>query len=596
MIKKLLKKIIPKKIINWYHYFIVFLAAVYYRFPSKKLIVIGITGTKGKTTVAELLNYFLESYGKKTAMINSIRFKIDQETKANNLKMTMPGRFFIQKFLAESKKKKCYYVILEVTSEGIKQYRHKFIDFDMAIFTNLQPEHSEAHNGSMDKYCAAKEKLFAALNHPKKNIPIENKIGKIDCYVKKRIVINLDDDYSERFLKYFADEKYAFALKENSFQKEGAKNLTKIFKPENYSLSANGINFKLENLDFFSPLKGEFNLKDLLAAISAAYALGVSLPIIRDAAAKFNGIPGRFEEINEGQNFKVFVDFAHTPDSLMAVYKTIKNQIIANTDGQLICVLGATGGGRDKWKRPKMGEIATQYCDRIIITNEDPYDEDPKKIMLAVEEGVKNSKKRVPYEIIEDRKKAIEKALFYCGKGDCFIITGKGCEQVMAVKNGKKIPWDDRKVVREKLKQKMKAQESGSNLKFKIISHPTDIRLLIFGSSFKNIFENALLGMAEILKPKKTLNKDKQKIKIKSLDNTALLIDFLSEVLYLSNTNKAVYTKLKIKKITSFNLEGEIEGYKIESLSEDIKAVIYHESYIKQTVNNFWEALVIFYI
>jgi len=243
MIKKFLKKIIPKEIINWYHYLVVFLAAVYYRFPSKKLIVIGITGTKGKTTVAELLNHFLESYGKKTAMINSIRFKIDQETKANNLKMTMPGRFFIQKFLAESKKKKCYYVILEVTSEGIKQYRHKFIDFDMAIFTNLQPEHLEAHDGSMDKYCAAKEKLFAALNHPSKNIPIENKIGKIDCYVKKRMVVNLDDDYSERFLKYFADEKYAFALKENSFQKEGAKNLTKIFKPENYSLSANGINF-----------------------------------------------------------------------------------------------------------------------------------------------------------------------------------------------------------------------------------------------------------------------------------------------------------------------------------------------------------------
>jgi len=446
IIKKIIKKILPNKMINLYHYFLVFLAALYYKFPSRDLIVIGITGTKGKTTVAELLNAFLEAYGKKTAMINSLRFKIDKQSWANDLKMTMPGRFFIQKFLAESREQKCYYVILEVTSEGIKQFRHKFINFDVVIFLNLQPEHLEAHGNSIDKYCSAKEELFKVLNQPCKNIPIKEKRGKFDSYIKKRMVVNLDDYYSDRFLAHYADEKIGFAIENDQLEK-----VEKIFKPQNYNLSAKGIDFKLKSLDFYSPLKGKFNLYNLLAAISAADALEVPLPIIREATAKFEGLPGRFEEINEGQGFKIFIDFAHTPDSLKAVYETLKTQFLSDSKGRLICVLSATGGGRDKWKRPKMGEIAANYCEEIIITDEDPYDENPKKIMLAIAEGIKKTNKN--YQIIENRREAIAKALSLCQKGDCLIVTGKGSEQVMVIKGEKRIPWDDRKVTREELKK-----------------------------------------------------------------------------------------------------------------------------------------------
>ena len=445
-IKKFLRKIIPEPIFNWYHYFLVFLAALYYGFPSRQLIIIGITGTKGKTTVTELVNAFLEAYGKKTAMINSLRFKIDKRSWENNLKMTMPGRFTIQKFLADSKRAGCYYVILEVTSEGLKQFRHKFINFDVAVFLNLQPEHLESHNNSMNDYCAAKEKLFAALKGPRKNIPIDHQIGKIDCYVDKKIVVNCDDDYKDRFLKYYADDKIGFAIK-----KENCDKVKNFYKPTHFSLSPNGIEFELNNQKFSSSLKGLFNLYNLLAALATANALNVPLGSIKEAMAHFNGIPGRFEEINEGQKFKVIIDFAHTPDSLKAVYQTIREQFLTKKDNKLICILSATGGGRDKWKRPVMGEVAVKYCDEIIITDEDPYDEDPKKIMLAIAEGVKKHNKN--YQIIEDRRLAIAQALKLCKDDDCLIVTGKGSEQVMVVKNEKRIPWDDRRVAREEIKK-----------------------------------------------------------------------------------------------------------------------------------------------
>jgi UDP-N-acetylmuramyl tripeptide synthase len=184
----------------------------------------------------------------------------------------------------------------------------------------------------------------------------------------------------------------------------------------------------------------------------------VPLGLIKEAMAKFNGVPGRFEEIDEGQKFKVIIDFAHTPDSLKAVYQTIREQFLTNKENKLVCVLSATGGGRDKWKRPVMGEVAAQYCDEIIITDEDPYDEDPKKIMLAIAEGVKKHNKN--YQIIEDRRSAIFEALKLCKENDCLIITGKGAEQVMVVKDEKRIPWDDRRVTREEIKKLFNSQKN----------------------------------------------------------------------------------------------------------------------------------------
>ena len=393
--KNLIKKFIPCFLLNWYHFLLAFFGAVLYGFPSKSknIKVIGITGTNGKTTVVNLTAEVLEAGGYKVASLSSIKFKIGKQEWPNALKMTMPGRFKIQKFLKQANNSKCQYAILEVTSEGIKQYRHRFIDFDTAVFTNLTPEHIEVHKG-FENYKAAKGKLFQIV----KNIHI----------------VNLDDENAEYFLKFPANKKYT------------------------YGFNQGDINNK--NLQLNLRLIGDFNIYNALAAICVGISQRVSLELSKKTVEKAKGIPGRMEEVIS-RPFKVFVDYAFTPAALEKVYQTLKRK-----NNKMICVLGACGGGRDKWKRPVLGKIAAKYCDKAIITNEDPYDESPVKIMQDVEKGfsqVSNCEK------ILDRKKAIKKALTLAKPNDVVIITGKGCEPWMCVKNGKKIPWDDRKIVKE---------------------------------------------------------------------------------------------------------------------------------------------------
>ena len=399
-----IKKLIPSFLLNWYHLSLAFLGALIYGFSSKKLKVIGITGTKGKSTVVELAGVILEGAGYKVASLSSIKFKIDKKEWVNKLKMTMPGRFKIQRFLREAVKVGCQYVILEVTSEGILQHRQRFIDFDVALFTNLNPEHIERH-GSFEKYRQAKGKLFK------------------QC--KKTHIINLDDENAEYFLQFPAKKKYT------------------------YGLNKGDINNK--DLQLNLQLIGNFNIYNALAAICAGMSQGVDLEISKKALEKVKGIPGRMETVME-KPFKVIVDYAHTPDSLERVYQTLKTNNYKLQTTKLICVLGSCGGGRDKWKRPKMGEIAARHCDEIILTNEDPYDESPQKIIDQIEEGISinqlNQHKSAAYKIL-DRRKAIRKALELAKEGDTVIITGKGCEPWMCVANGKKIPWDDRQIVKE---------------------------------------------------------------------------------------------------------------------------------------------------
>ena len=405
-----LRKIIPSFLLSWYHFGLAFLSALIYSFSSKKLKVIGVTGTKGKSTVVELAGVILENAGYKVASVSSIKFKIDKKEWPNKLKMTMPGRFKLQGFLRKAVKAGCQYAILEVTSEGILQHRQKFIDFDIALFTNLSPEHIERH-GSFEKYRQAKGKLFQAT----KNIH----------------VINIDDENAEYFLQFPAKKKYT------------------------YGLNKGDINNK--DLQLNLQLIGNFNIYNALAAICAGMSQGVNLETSKKALEKVREIPGRMETVIE-KPFKVIVDYAHTPDSLEKVYQTLKTNNYKLKTARMICVLGACGGGRDKWKRPKLGEIAAKYCDEIILTNEDPYDEDPMEIIEQVAEGafkeISVNPRRYPrksasiYKIL-DRKEAIKKALEMAKEGDTVIITGKGCEPWMCLANGKKIPWDDKKIVRE---------------------------------------------------------------------------------------------------------------------------------------------------
>lgn len=445
-IKQLIRKLTPKFVISTYHFLLSFLGAFIYWFPSRKPIVIGVTGTKGKTTTCEIISHILEQSGAKTAIADSLRFKIDQKTWANKMKMTMPGRFFLQRFIYRARKNNCQFIILEVTSIGLDQHRHRFIDFDMAVFLNLQPEHLESHKNSMEEYCHAKEKLFNALSSSVKRRSIVDRRGIMDFPVKKSSIVNLDEEVSKMFLSHWAEKKAGFCLQLRNSENQ---KLDLCLHPKSYNSDKRGISFILDDFEFFSPLKGGFNLYNILAAITATSCLGAPMGIIKEALKNFDGVPGRMEEIDEGQDFRVVVDFAHTPDSLGAVYKDLRSEL--SLKNKLIGILGGTGGGRDKWKRPVMGEIAEKYCDEIIITDEDPYDENPRKIMEDVAEGIKDENKK--YKIIENRREAIIAGLKMCKSGDTFVITGKGSDQVMAVGGGKKISWDDRDVVREELKK-----------------------------------------------------------------------------------------------------------------------------------------------
>lgn len=417
-LKNLIKKFIPSPLLNFYHLSLSFLGAVFYGFPSRKLKVIGVTGTNGKTTTTEMITKILQENGFGVALANSIRFKIKEKEEKNKLRMTMPGRAFLQKFLRKAVKERCQYAVLEVTSEGIAQYRHKFIDFDAAVLTNLSPEHIERHAG-FENYKRAKGELFRAT----KNIHI----------------INLDDKNADYFLQFRAKEKYLYR------KVNGENSMAKIeIQKERFSKT---LKFPLS-----LNLLGDFNIYNALAAVCLGLSQGIDLAKCKRSLASFKGVEGRMEEVIS-EPFKAIVDYAFTPNALEKVYQTLANRFIKQTNGRLICVLGACGGGRDKWKRPVLGEIASKYCNKVILTNEDPYDEDPMEIINQVAKGTQNQQgKSAVYKIL-DRRQAIKKSLELAKKGDVIIITGKGCEPSICLAQGKKIPWDDRRVIREEFEK-----------------------------------------------------------------------------------------------------------------------------------------------
>jgi UDP-N-acetylmuramoyl-L-alanyl-D-glutamate--2,6-diaminopimelate ligase len=535
MVKELIKKIIPPFLLSWYHFKLAFLGAVLYGFPARKMKVIGITGTNGKSTTAEMIAKILEEAGYKVALLDSIRFKIGEQEQPNLLKMTMPGRFQIQRFLRKAADSGCQYAVLEVTSEGIKQHRHRFIAFEAVVFTNLSPEHIEAH-GSFENYRAAKGKLFKSA----KNIHI----------------INLDDENSDYFLKFSARKKYTYGWAKGD-------------------INDGKINLHLS-------LAGDFNVYNALAAIGVGVSQGIDLATCKRAVEGIREIPGRMEKVI-AEPFRAFVDYAFTPNALEKVYQTIKTNLQPR---KMICVLGACGGGRDKWKRPVLGKLAARYCDEIIVTNEDPYDENPMEIIEQVAKGTLGKAKK-----ILDRREAISNSLKSAKPGDAIIITGKGCEPWI-IEKGKKIPWDDRRVVKEE----MGKLEHNGDVEYEILEHKADLKIRVFGETKEKLFLNALLGMQESMKYQIQVPREKtsRKVKIKSPDLAALLVDFLNEALYLIQTNKEIYDEARFIKFTATQINAGLFGQKVERFGEDIKAVTYHESGVRQKEDGGWEATLLF--
>jgi UDP-N-acetylmuramoyl-L-alanyl-D-glutamate--2,6-diaminopimelate ligase len=408
MIKNILRRI--KVVVSVYHLLYSFLGALFYRFPSRKIKVFTVTGTNGKSTTVDMIARVFKKAGFRVAAFSSVKFEIAGEEEPNLFKMTMPGKATVQKLLRKAVKEKCQIAVIEVTSEGIKQYRHRFIKIDTACFTNLSPEHIESHGG-FENYKKEKGKLFKA--------------------VKNTHVINIDDENAPYFLSFLAKKKILYGMKEDA-----------DVRAEKIVASSSGVSFTVGEDDFYLGIAGKFNVYNALVAIALAKKENIEMSFAKEALKEMKVMPGRMEEV-QSSPYRVIVDYAVTPVTLEGVYKELLENF---SPKRIIAVLGSCGGGRDKWKRPVLGEIASKYCERVIVTNEDPYDEDPEEIIDQIIAGTKGKGEK-----IVDRREAIRKALEGAEEGDVVIVTGKGNEPWMCIEGGKKIPWDDREIIKEEL-------------------------------------------------------------------------------------------------------------------------------------------------
>lgn len=434
--KALIKKIVPKKVLALYHRYMALGSARLYGRPSQFMIVIGVTGTNGKSSVVSYISQLLTHLGKTTGYATTSEFKVGDTIWLNDKKMTMLGRGNLQKMLKDMLAKKTEYAIVETSSEGVAQSRHLGLNYDVAVCTNLTPEHIESH-GSFENYKNAKVSFFDYTATSKRK-----KIG--DEIIQKVEVVNADDSHSIDFIRNTFDRKFAFSVAGGLLTGVDA-----TIEVTEHATSIKGSSFKIDGFDFSTRLFGEVTLQNIVAAITTLVGLGFSLDELREPVASLKQVPGRYELVDQGQPFSVMVDYAYEPVALEALY----DMLSLLQYGRLIHILGSTGGGRDTSRRPILGSMAAKKADIVIVTNEDPYDEDPQKIISDVADGARLAGKNDNHDLftILHRKEAIAKAFSLAKPGDLVLITGKGCEQVMAVQNGKKIPWDDRLIAKELL-------------------------------------------------------------------------------------------------------------------------------------------------
>ncbi|HRY82569.1 MAG TPA: UDP-N-acetylmuramoyl-L-alanyl-D-glutamate--2,6-diaminopimelate ligase [Candidatus Moranbacteria bacterium] len=434
-----MKKLVPQSIKNIYHLFQAVLANLIYGFPSKNIKVIGVTGTNGKTTTVQMITKILEESEKKVAMASTINFKLGEKEWVNATKFTTLSSFKVQKFIKEAVKTGCEYLVLETSSHSLDQFRTWGIKYDTAVITNITREHLDYHK-TMEEYRRAKLKLF-------KNARV--------------VVVNLDMEKPQNFIKFGEENIFGYTM-EN--QKSKIKNQNdnikfKIIQAKDIELGIDYAKYKIsaqggpafgwQDTNFRLNLLGKFNIENALAGTCVGLAYGISLETIKNALEKIKGVPGRMERVPNDEGIEIIIDYAVTPDSLEKVYSLISQSKKENA--KIISVFGSCGE-RDRGKRPIMGEIVSRYADYIILTNEDPYGEDPEQIIGEVESGIKKHELGKNYWIIMDRREAIKKALQIAKPGDIFVITGKGAEEVMAI-GEKRIPWNEKKVIQEVLQE-----------------------------------------------------------------------------------------------------------------------------------------------
>jgi len=508
-----LKSIIPQSIKNIYHLFQAILANFWYGFPSRRINphtnfilaslinilhshkigvgvkIIGVTGTNGKTTTVQMIAKILEEAGKKIAVASTINFKLNGEEWVNKTKFTTLSSFQVQKFIKKSAESGSEYLVLEISSHSLDQYRVWGIKYHVAVITNVTREHLDYHE-TMESYRKAKLKLFKKA---------------------KTAVINLDMENPEEYIEYKTDNIYLYSCRPERVERvEGSQDsstslgMTKIIIAENIKLGIDKSEYEIsaqggpasgwQNTNFTLNLPGIFNIENALAATCVGLSENIGLETIKTALEKIKVIPGRMDRVENNRGLNIIIDYAVTPDSLAKLYELIKNirdnSPKTGNGSRIVAVFGACGE-RDRGKRPIMGEIVSKYADYIIITNEDPYREDPQRIIDEIFKGVIEKNKnnetepdkssnfqfpisnfqtnhndqiyndgKIPNYKVEgtncwrilDRREAIKKALQIAKSGDFIIVTGKGAEETMAV-GRERIPWNDRKVIEEELQK-----------------------------------------------------------------------------------------------------------------------------------------------
>ncbi|WP_421655834.1 UDP-N-acetylmuramoyl-L-alanyl-D-glutamate--2,6-diaminopimelate ligase [Leptothermofonsia sp. ETS-13] len=398
------------------------LAAAFYRYPAQQMKLVGVTGTNGKTTTTHLIEFLLNQAQKPTALLGTLyaRWRSYQQTAAH----TTPFAVELQRQLAEALAAGCEYGVMEVSSHALAQGRVLSCPFEVAVFTNLTQDHLDFHR-DMDDYFSAKALLFNT------------------DYLKGRAVINLDDSYGQRLIQQTGQAQVWSYSTQNSEADLWTSDLS--YGPDGVSGVLHAPQGKVP---FRSPLVGQFNLSNLLAAIGAALHLGLELEEMVAALPSFSGVPGRMEQVHiaPNQDISVIVDYAHTPDSLENLLRAARPFI----QGRMVCVFGC-GGDRDRGKRPKMGKIAADLADGVYVTSDNPRTEDPQRILQDILEGIPDSVQPI---VIADRAEAIRTAILQAQPGDGVLIAGKGHEDYQIL-GTEKIHFDDREQARAALGDRM---------------------------------------------------------------------------------------------------------------------------------------------
>lgn len=423
------RKIIPKSLFTAgqpiYHWALAFTGNIRYGFPGRKMIIVGITGTNGKSTTADLTNAVLKENGLKTGMLSTVSIEIAGKRLDNTTNRTTLGRWQTQKYLNEMQKAGCTHVILEVASEGLVMHRVWGIPFDVAVYTNLSPEHLNTH-GNMENYRNAKGLLFSGLAKSKqKGVP-------------KSIIANADDSEFKYFFGFDADKKISYGISKGEVW---ANNIS-LGKKTQYELVDKETKYNVS-----TNLPAKFNIYNELAAYCVGKALELDPLLCIKGMESVKQIDGRMQEIPNKRDIKVFIDYAVTPDAFELLFSELRRI----SEGRIIAVFGATGD-RDKTKRPELGKVAGKMTNYTILTDEESYSENPSIIVDAIAEGLETVRKG-NYEIILNRRDAIKRALEIAEPTDTVVVTGMGHQKYRNVGGDKKVAWDEAKVISEILKE-----------------------------------------------------------------------------------------------------------------------------------------------